>query len=63
MKYPTSSQTGDALIGDEEKNGKQKRTKRKKRGLGFLPTTLDHSVASYDAQGSYGEPIIYPSNP
>ena len=32
VKHPTPSQATDALIGDEEQNGKQKSTKRKKQG-------------------------------
>ena len=32
MKHPIRSRATDALIGDEEQNGKHKRTKRKKQG-------------------------------
>ena len=35
VKYPTPSQATDALTGEEEQNGKQKRTKRKKQGTGY----------------------------
>ena len=59
MKHPTPSHATDVLTGDDEQNGKQKRTKRKKQGVVPNPATLDHSVASYDAQGSYGEPIHF----
>ena len=38
VKLPTPSQATDALIGDEEQNGKQKRTKRKKQGTGSQPS-------------------------
>ena len=34
VKHPTLSHATDALTGDEEQNGKQKRTKRKKQGAG-----------------------------
>ena len=34
VKHPTLSQATDALIGDEEWNRKQRRTKRKKQGGG-----------------------------
>ena len=47
VKPPTPSRVSDALIGDEEQEGK-----RKKKTEGVLnPATLDHSVASYDPQG------------
>ena len=46
----------DALIWDEEQNGKQK--KKKETGSGtHNPATVDHSVISYDLQGSNSEPI------
>ena len=44
----------DALIGDEEQRGKQKRMKRRRGSP--KPITLDHLVVSYDPQGSYNEP-------
>ena len=60
VKYPTPSRATDALIGDEEQNGKQKKLKKKRnRGRVPIPATLDHSVASYDAQKSYDEPIRF----
>ena len=37
MKHPTPSRAIDAIIGDEEQNGKQKRPKRKKQGTGPQP--------------------------
>ena len=43
----------DAFIGDEE----QRKTEQRKK-LEPNPATLDHSVASYDPQESYGEPIF-----
>ena len=42
VKHQTLSWTYDELIGVEEQNGKQKRTKRKKQGAGSQPATLDH---------------------
>ena len=39
VKLPTPSQATDALTGDEEQNGKQKRTKRKKLGVGPQPSS------------------------
>ena len=54
MKYPTPSQAIDALIGEEEQNGKQKRTKRKKQGAGPHPATLDHSETFYDVKKGKG---------
>ena len=33
VKRPTPSQATNALTGDEEQNGKQKRAKRKKQGV------------------------------
>ena len=38
VRHQTPSRATDALIGDEEKNGKQKRTKRKKQGAGPQPS-------------------------
>ena len=58
-----TTQTIDALIGDEEKNIKQKKEKERNREQVPNPATLDYSVASYDAQGSYGEPILFTSPP
>ena len=39
----------------------ENRSEQKERNWEWVPNpaTLDHSVASYDAQGSYGEPIIF----
>ena len=34
VKHPTPSRATDALTGNEEQKGKQKRTKRKKQGAG-----------------------------
>ena len=56
--YPlTPSWATDALIGEEDQNGKQKTTKRKKPGAGLQPNYAEPFSPSYDAQGSYGEPI------
>ena len=38
VKHPTQSQAIDALRGDEEQNGKEKRIKRKKQGAGPPPS-------------------------
>ena len=38
VKHPTPSRAIDALTGEEEQNGKQKRTKRKKQGAGPQPS-------------------------
>ena len=54
VKPPTPARTSDALIGDEEHNGHQK---KKNREWVPNPATLDHWVASYDAQGRYGGAI------
>ena len=60
MKPPTSSQATDVLMGDEEQNRKQKEElKGRNRELVLNPAILNHSVASYDVQGSYGEPILF----
>ena len=58
VKHPAPSRATDALIGDEEQKLKQKRTKRNGEQVPN-PTTLDHSVVSYNAQGSYSEPILF----
>ena len=55
MKPPIPSRAIDALIGDEE----QKKEKQRNREWVLNPATLDQSVVSYDAQGSYGEPINF----
>ena len=47
--HPTPSQATDALIGDEEQNGKQENKIKEKERI-QNPTTLDHSVTPYDAQ-------------
>ena len=39
VKHPTQFRATDALIGDEEHNGKQKRTKRKKQGANSISPT------------------------
>ena len=46
---------------DEEQNGKQKKERERNRERVPNPSTQDHSVASYDAQESYGEPILFTS--
>ena len=54
----TDSETSylDALIGEEEQNGKQKEQK-KEQGAGPQPAIPDHLVASYDPHGPYGGPF------
>ena len=47
----------DAHMGEEEKNRKEGKNKRKKQGSGPQPSYLD-SVTSYDLHGSYGGPIL-----
>ena len=49
----------DALTGDEEQNGKQKKTKRKIQRPRPQPS---YPGSSYDTQGSYGEPIFLTSS-
>ena len=61
VKYPIPSWAFVALIGDEDRKEKQKRTKREKQGAGAQPSYLDHSFSSYDVQESYGEPILFTS--
>ena len=41
----------------QEKEQKERKTERAPN-----PATLDHSVAFYDGQGSYGEPILAPTS-
>ena len=56
---PTQSWAIDALIGDEEQSGKQrKEQKERNRDQTPNPSTLGHLVASYDPYGSYGGPIV-----
>ena len=54
---PKPSRATDMLIGDEEQNKKQKKLKTQKQGASPNPSTMDPSAASYDPQGSYGDPI------
>ena len=61
VEHPTPSQAADVLTGDKEQNGKQKRIKKKNRGVSPNPTTMDHSV-TYDVQGSHGERILFTGN-
>ena len=56
-RNPTSIPVNDALIGEEEQTGKKEREQRNRKQVSNS-TTLDPSVASYDPQGSYGEPIF-----
>ena len=50
----TSSQTNDALIGDEEQTRKQKKNKKESREQVPNPVTSDHFLTSYDSHGSGG---------
>ena len=57
VKPTTSTRPIDALIGDEEQKGKQKKEQKgRNREQVPSPVTMDHSVVSYDPQGSYGKP-------
>ena len=47
VNHPTPSRATDVLIGDEEQNGKLKRTKRNRERVPN-PVNLDHSVTSYN---------------
>ena len=56
VKHPTPSQATDALIGDEEQNGKQKKTKRKKQGVGpFL--RCEENEMDRGTEGETSNPI------
>ena len=58
VKPSTPSRATDALIGDEEHNGKRKKEqKERNRERAPNPITLDHLAASYDSHGSYVDPI------
>ena len=58
-KPPAPTRAINALIGEEEQNEKQKKEqKERNRERAPNPAALDYSVASYDPQGSYGEPIL-----
>ena len=50
VKHSTLFPATGALIGDEEENGKQKGTKRKKQGAGPIPATLGHSDIYINAE-------------
>ena len=52
----TLAQAIDALVGDEEKNGKKKKKETGRRPSN--PTTLHHLVASDDPHLSCGGPIL-----
>ena len=54
-KPRTSTWPADALIGEEEQNGKQEKEKERNRERVTNPATKDHSVASYS------EPILFTS--
>ena len=58
VKHPAPSRATDALIGDEEQNGKEKRTKRKKEGADPQPRYSEPFSRLLRPQGSYGEPIL-----
>ena len=51
--HPTQSRAIDAIIRDEEQNGRQKREKRKKQRIPN-PVVRDHLVP----QGPYSEPLL-----
>ena len=50
-----------ALIEEEKQNGKQENKNKNEQFSNSA--TLDHSVVSYDVQGSYGGPIHFTSPP
>ena len=54
-RHPTPARIIDALVGDEQ-NGREKQEKNKEQNPN--PATLDPSVASYNPQGSHGQPIL-----
>ena len=63
-KNEENERATDALIGGEEQDGNRREQREINREWFLNPATLYHSVASYDAQGSYGEPyLFYPSGP
>ena len=49
VKHPTLSRVIDALIGDEEQSGKEKKEKQKKQRAVPNSATHDNSVSSCDA--------------
>ena len=57
VKHSTPSLAIDALIGDEEQNRRREQKERNRERVP-IQVTLDHLVASYDTQGSFGEPIF-----
>ena len=60
----TPTPVTDALIGGEEQSVKKRReNKERNEEWAFDSAILDPSVASYDPQGSYGEPILLPLPP
>ena len=62
MKPLTPTWGSDALIRDEEQTVKSE-NKELNRERTSSPAILDHSVAFYDQQGLYSEPILYPPPP
>ena len=59
MNSPTLTRATDALIGDEEQMGGGKReNKERNRERASNTAILNHTITSYDLQGSYGEPIF-----
>ena len=63
MKPRTPTLAFDALIGDGEQTGKKRENKERNWGRISNITTLDPSVASYDPQEPYGEPILLTPGP
>ena len=57
IEHPTPSWAIDALIGDEEQNGKREQKERNREQIPN-PASLGHLVAFYDVQGSNGKPIL-----
>ena len=56
VKPSNPSQEIDTHIGDEEQNGKQKKSKERNRERVPNPATPDHLLASYDPHGSSFRP-------
>ena len=57
-KPRTPTPAMDALTGDEEQTGGKEENKERKRERVSNPPMLDHSVASYNPQGSCSESIL-----
>ena len=64
VKPSAPTQVIGALKEEEEQNEyRKKEQKERNKEQGSNPATLDHSVASYDPQGSTSEPILVTMQP